>query len=177
MARLNWYGDDVIEHVTESVKEGVDRTVEECVDMARTMHEWVNRSGALEGSIWVMQGATSRGGTVVARWGSDDPHALEVEIGTSRVGPRVLAREQAASGNMWEIPSAKPNEGVTVTQPFTLLPPGTMKDQRGWVTAHRPSQGTGPLMGARPFLRPAASMHYRLLASRCRAAFQGMRMP
>jgi hypothetical protein len=78
---------------------------------------------------------------------------------------------------MWQIPGAKPEEGVTVIQPFTLLPPGTLKDQGGWVTIHRPSRGTGPLMGARPFLRPSADLQYRLLAPRCAAAFQGRRFP
>ena len=175
MARLTWNGDAIVTKVTEAAIAGTDATMDACVASAKTEHEWDSDSGELEGSIGVRQSATVRGATVVGRWGSDLPHALYMEIGTSRIGERVVPREEAGGGNMWQIPGPFPAMGVTVQQAFTILPPGTMKDQAGWVTLDKPSKGTGPLIRQRPYLRPAADREYRLLATRIRVAFQGGR--
>lgn len=176
MARLNWHGDEIVEKAEKASKLALDRTMADCVEMAKRIHPWHEQSGELDASIWVMQGATSRGTKVSGRWGSDLPHALYMEIGTSRVGQRVAVREREAGGNMWEVPGPFPREGVRVRQAFTILPPGTMKGQADWVNLHRPSMGTGPLISPRPFLRPAADLFYRILGPRTGQAFRGERM-
>lgn len=170
MATLEWRGKQVAAKMAAAAKLGVDKTMSECVSDARRNHPWVSQTGFEEASI-TMTGAHADGLRVSGRWGAYADYSLYLEIGTSRVGPTAGQREN--EGEMWSIPGPQPAEGVSVRQPFTILPPGTMADQETFVTLHRPSIGTGPLMGARPFLRPAADTNYPLLRTYIRAAFAG----
>ena len=152
---------------------GIDRTMADCVGDADRAHEWDNETGFLEASTTILGAAVITGSRVHGSWGSTADYALFIEIGTSRIGPTALEREAEGDDNMWSIPGPQPDPGVTVEQPFTILPPGTMDGQQDWVTLHRPSMGTGPLMQARPWLRPAADRHYPALAGYIGIAFQG----
>jgi hypothetical protein len=177
VAVIKWNGAQLRARAAQSAALAVDRTMTEAVRSASREHSYTNQDGFLEASTDVIEAAHRDGDRIVGRWGSTADYALEVEIGTSRIGPNVSEREAQGGGNMWEIPGPLPVEGVTVEQPFTILPPGTMDGQETFVTLHKPSLGTGPFMPARPFLRPAADRENRLLATRMGAAFQGEPMP
>ncbi|MHB1950161.1 MAG: hypothetical protein ACYCQK_01650 [Acidiferrobacteraceae bacterium] len=179
MATLKWNGREIVAKMAAAAAAGIDRTMSECVHDARREHSYVNRDGFLESSTDIIRHAGPDGMRVVGNWGSTADYALFVEIGTSRIGPTAPEREAADGGDMWAVPAQQPAEGVRVLQPFTILPPGTMPGQEGWVTLHRPSMGTGNpgLMAQRPFLRPAADREYPLLAPRIGAAFRGEQMP
>lgn len=171
MATIVWRGDAVKRRVAAAAQMGVDKVDADCVADARREHPWKSETGFEEGSI-TMAPAVLEGDRVRGRWGAYTEYSLALEIGTSRIGPTIFERE-ANSDGMWSIPAPKPEEGVTVVQPFTILPPGSMDGQEGFVTIHKPSLGEGPLMHSRPFLRPAADMNYPLLASYIGRAYRG----
>lgn len=172
MATIHWNGPAVRARVAAAAAVGIDATMAACVRDAKRSHGYMNRDGFLEASTQIVDLAAPEGPEIRGRWGATADYALFVEIGTSRIGPRALEREAADGGNMWAVPATQPADGVTVRQPFTILPPGTMPGQDDWVTVHRPSHGTGPLMAQRPFLRPAADAEYPGLAARIRAALE-----
>ena len=176
MATIEWNGAGIHARAALAAAAAVDRTMSECVRGARRDHEYVNRDGNLEATTDIVDAAHVDGDRVSGRWGSTADYALYVEIGTSRIGPTASEREDASDG-MWTIPDPAPEPGVTVRQDFTILPPGTMEGQEDFVTLDRPSEGTGPLMEQRPFLRPQADRENPLLAPRMAAAFQGREMP
>jgi hypothetical protein len=173
MAKLNWNGAKIAARTQAASVLAVDRTMSEAVIEAKAIHPWHNVTGFTEGSIAVMQPATVSGEKVSGRWGSSAADALDLELGTSRIGPTVGEREAASPEGMWTIAGPEPQPGVRVRQDFTILPPGTMPGQGDFVTLHRPSEGEGPLMEARPYLRPAADAQYKLLGRRIGQAFRG----
>lgn len=172
MARITWNGDAIKARVAAASKLGIDKVQSLCVTDARQIHPWSNQTGFEEGSI-TMAGAVLEGARVVGRWGAYTNYSLALEIGTSRIGPTIYEREQAGGGDMWAIPAPKPDDGVRVEQAFTILPPGSMEGQEGWVTIQKPSMGEGPLMHSQPFLRPSADMNYPLLAGFIGRAYRG----
>jgi hypothetical protein len=172
MASLEWNGDRILARTAAAAAAGIDQTMSECVRGARREHEYENQDGFLEASTDIIAPAHPAGDRVAGRWGSTASYALFVEIGTSRIGPDATIREAEGDGNMWSIPGTQPAEGVTVIQPFTVLPPGTMDGQEEWVTLHQPSRGEGAFMEARPFLRPQADANYPTLARRIGAFFR-----
>lgn len=172
MATIKWSGDRIIARMAAASAAGVDRTMGECVGGARREHGYDDETGFLTATTEILKPATVEGTKVSGTWGSTADYSLDVEIGTSRVGPTVEERKDAAAGNMWDVAAPQPEPGVTVEQPFTILPPGTMDGQEDFVTLHRPSMGEGPLMAQRPWLRPQADLQYPLLAARIGEAFR-----
>lgn len=172
MATIKWNGARVAARMAAAAAAGVDRTMAECVRGARREHQYDDETGFLTATTDILAPAHMDGTRVEGSWGSTADYSLFIEIGTSRVGPDATSREDAAAGNMWDVPAAQPSPGVTVEQGFTILPPGTMDGQEDFVTLHRPSMGTGPLMAQRPWLRPAADREYGLLAARIGESFR-----
>ncbi len=171
MATLEWNGDAVFDRVRRAAEVGVDRTLAEAVSQAKHDHRWVSRTGFLEATIGIVDFAHSDGLTVKGAFGALANYALDVEVGTSRVGPTVFERV-ADSAGWWTIPSPKPEPGVRVRQSFTIIPPGR---GHGFTTLHTPSTGSGPLKAARPYLRPAAFTQFPMLGFRIAEAYQEIR--
>ena len=165
---FEWNGDEVFERVRAAAEVGVQRTLEEASAQAKQAHRWVSRTGLLEASIGVLEPAHSDGLTVMGGFGALAGYALDVEIGTSRIGPTTFQRV-AGSAGWWTIPGPAPAPGVSVRQSFTILPPG---GGYGFSTLQKASMGTGPLKGARPYLRPAAYTIFPMLPMRIAEAFQ-----
>jgi hypothetical protein len=168
LAGFEWNGDEVFERVKAAAEVGVQRTLEAASEQAKTAHKWVSRTGLLEASIGVLEPAHSDGLIVKGKFGALAPYALDVEVGTSRIGPTTFQRV-AGSAGWWTIPGPAPAPGVSVRQSFTILPPG---GGYGFTTLHSPSTGVGPLKAARPFLRTAAFINFPLLSLRIAEAFQ-----
>lgn len=173
LAGFTWNGEEVFERVKAAAVAGVQRTLEESAAKAKTAHKWVSRTGFLEATIGVVDPAHSDGLVVRGAFGALAGYALDVEIGTSRIGPTTFERV-AGSAGWWTIPGPAPAPGVSVRQSFTILPPG---GGYGFSTLHKASMGTGPLQGARPYLRPAAYTNFPLLPFRIAAAFRGEELP
>lgn len=171
-AVFKWNGDEVFDQVRVACEAGIDRTLQAAVEQAKHAHRWVSRTGFLEATIGVVDPAHTDGLRVKGAFGALAPYALDVEIGTSRVGPTTFARV-AGSGGWWSIPGPAPSPGVSVRQSFTILPPG---GGYGFSTVGRSSIGTGPMKAARPYLRPAAYTQFPLLPLRVAAAFKGEEM-
>ncbi len=171
-AVFKWNGDEVFEQVRLAAEAGIDRTLEAAADQAKHSHRWVSRTGLLEATIGVLEPAHSDGLVVRGSFGALAGYALDVEIGTSRIGPTTFQRV-AGSAGWWTIPGPAPAPGVSVRQSFTILPPGR---GHGFSTLHRPSTGTGPITAARPYLRPAAFTQFPFLPVRIAAAFKGEEM-
>jgi hypothetical protein len=175
LAGFEWNGDAIFERVKAAAELGVDRTLAQAAAQAKHDHRWVSRTGFLEATIGVLEFAHSDGLSVKGTFGALANYALDVEIGTSRIGPTTFDRA-AGSAGWWTIPAAQPAPGVRVMQAFTLIPPGR---GFGWSTIHKPSRSPasgGPLKAARPYLRPAAYTEFPLLPLRVAAAFKGEEM-
>ena len=172
MATLDWRGDEVFAKVLAATVLGVDRTLAESASQAKTAHRWVSRTGFLEATIGVLAFAHVEGLRVSGSFGALANYALFVEVGTSRVGATALERVMA-SGGWWTIPGPAPAPGVTVSQSFTILPPG---GEYGFSTVHRGSKRKGPLTPMRAYLRPSAYVQFPLLPLRIAAAYQGEAM-
>jgi hypothetical protein len=168
LAGFTWNGEEVFERVKAAAVVGVQRTLEAASDQAKTAHKWVSRTGALEASIGVLEPAHSDGLVVKGAFGASAPYALDVEVGTSRIGPTTFQRV-AGSAGWWTIPGPAPAPGVSVRQSFTILPPG---GGYGFSTLHRPSTGTGPLTPMRAYIRPAGYTNFPLLPLRIAEAFR-----
>ena len=169
MATIDWKGDAILAKMGAAAKLALDKVMADCVSEAKRVHAYQNRDGFLEASTQITTPATVEGLKVVGHWGALANYALFVEIGTSRIGSTAFQREQAAGGMMWSIADPKPAEGVSVLQSFTIFPIGGGEFR----TRRTPSIGTGPLMAPRPFLRPAADLHYRFLSTYIGAAYRG----
>ncbi len=172
MATLDWKGDQVLNKMRVAAAVGVDKVMSDCVRDAKRVHAYENRDGFLEASTQITKPATTNGLTVKGNWGATANYALFVEIGTSRIGSTAFQREQENGGMMWAIPDPRPAEGVSVLQSFTIYPIGDGEFR----TRRTPSIGTGPLMGPRPFLRPAADANYRFLGAYIGAAYRGEKL-
>lgn len=171
MARITFRRREIVAHARDAAVVAVDATMAAAVRHASREHPYANRTGFLEAETKITEPAHSDGDLhVTGRWGDTADYALFVEIGTSRIGPTAEARAEA--GEMWDIPGPQPQPGVTVRQGFTILPPGTLEGQEDFLTLHRPSVGTGPLMEERPYLRPAADVANPTLAANLHAAFE-----
>ena len=171
MARVKIRRAEIVAHARDAAVAAVDATMAEAVRDAVREHPYANQTGFLEAETKIITPAHPDGDLHVGgSWGDTADYALFVEIGTSRIGP--TADERTHEGEMWSIPSPQPEPGITVQQPFTILPPGTMEGQEDFVTLHTPSMGTGPLMEEKPYLRPAADRANPMLATNLHAAFE-----
>ena len=93
---LDWKGAQVSEKLRKAQIEGVNATMAECVIDAKNSHEWLNRTGTLEGSIDIAQHAREEPGAVVGEWGSQDVHyAIYHEVGTAFMPARPYLRPAA----------------------------------------------------------------------------------
>lgn len=170
MARVTFRRREIVAHARAAAVVAIDDTMAAAVRDAAREHPYVNQTGFLEAETKILVPAHPDGDLHVSGcWGDTADYALFVEIGTSRIGP--TADQRTHEGEMWGIPGPQPEDGIEVLQPFTILPPGSMDGQEGFVTLHRPSVGEGPLMHAKPYLRPAADRTNPTLAARLHAAF------
>ncbi|MFA6318394.1 MAG: HK97-gp10 family putative phage morphogenesis protein [Elusimicrobiota bacterium] len=82
---FEWHGDDIERKVRKAAAVGVQKTMTECVRYAKDNHEFKNRTAHLEGSVSIVNPASSSGsGPVWGRWGSASiVYAAFIEFGTS----------------------------------------------------------------------------------------------
>lgn len=89
---LRWNGDALTAKMRQAQKVGVNATMAEAVQQAKTNHAWNNQTGVLEGSIKIAEFAREDAAGVVGTWGSTDVrYALIHELGGVIVPVRAKA--------------------------------------------------------------------------------------
>lgn len=89
---LRWNGDALTARMRAAQRLGVNKTMADCVQQAKTNHAWNNQTGVLEGSIKIADFARDDAGGVVGTWGSTDVrYALIHELGGVIVPVRAKA--------------------------------------------------------------------------------------
>ena len=79
---LEWNGPEVLRLMGEAALTGINATMAQAVEHAKRNHEWINRTGTLEGSIAIAEYAHKAGRGARGLWGSKDvEYALAQEIG------------------------------------------------------------------------------------------------
>lgn len=159
MATFSWNGRALLEKATEAAKAGIDRTMSECVDDARRGHEayppasqpgekYANRTGFDVQSIRILDNAD---GSVGATLEEGKVHGRWGSL--SNIALFLEIGTSVAGPNAMEREDAAGGDMDAIAPPI------------------------GPLMAARPTLRPASDREYPLLRPRIGAAFRGEEMP
>jgi phage gpG-like protein len=146
---LVWNGKAVTDRMRAAQIEGVNRTMASCVRGAKDNHAWKNRTGILEGSIGVAENAAVKGAGVEGTWGSKDVKYASIhEQGGTIQHPGGTSYFIGDDGKAVFVSSDDPRAaGLPKTKPHPIPIP------------------------ARPYLRPAADVHYPDLAGNIRKAF------
>lgn len=96
---VKWEGARVAAKMRKAEIRGINVIMSRCVNGAKTSHEWVNRTGILEGSIGIATFARRRGTGAAGVWGSQDViYARVHELGSEKLNivARPYLRPQAA---------------------------------------------------------------------------------
>lgn len=79
---LKWNGKALTAKMKRAQIKGVNNTMALCVQDAKNNHAWKNRTGVLEGSIDIAEGAHPEGAGIAGTWGSKGVvYALIHELG------------------------------------------------------------------------------------------------
>ena len=85
--KISWRGDDLARKLQTAARWGIDKTMSECVTEAKDNHPgWIYRSGLAEGSIRIVEEATTFDRRTVGKWGStgvDYMKKLEYDYGSA----------------------------------------------------------------------------------------------
>lgn len=160
MAEIQWNGARLKRRVRDATALATDRTMAECVAGAKAIHDtyppasapgepWANRIGALTGSIQILEGPTGFAGSDV-----DGDGNIVGRWGSLSEIALFVEIGTSTSG-----PDAVAREEAAGGSMWAVAAP------------------EGPLMAARPALRPTADTEYPLLLPRIRAAMAGAEMP
>lgn len=89
---LVWKGGAVTEKMRQAQILGVNKTMADCVNEAKSSHAWKNRTGVLEGAIDIVDYAEQEGRGVKGVWGVRDVrYALIHELGGTIVATKAKA--------------------------------------------------------------------------------------
>lgn len=152
---LKWNGDALSAKMRRAQIAGVNGTMALCVQDAKSDHAWLNRTGILEGSIDIAEGATVVANGVEGTWGSKGVkyariHELGGTIEHPGGTPYFIGEDGMATFVSKDHPDAA---DLPKTKPHDIVIP------------------------ARPYLRPAADKRYPELAKNVKAAFEAMEGP
>lgn len=95
---VKWKGAAVLRATRRAQVRGINVIMSRCVQGAKTAHEWINRTGILEGSIGIHIFARASGGGIAGEWGSADVvYARVHELGSAKMNipARPYLRPQA----------------------------------------------------------------------------------
>ncbi len=96
---VKWRGAQVAAKMLRAEIRAINVIMSRCVRGAKTSHEWINRTGILEGSIGVAIFARRQGTGAAGIWGSQDViYARVHELGSEKLNikARPYLRPQAA---------------------------------------------------------------------------------
>ena len=166
---LVWKGQALTERMRAAQREGVNKTMADCVKRSRTIHEWDDQTGRLTRSIKIVLFAYPAGNGVRGTWGSTDVnYALMQEIGGTIRPKRAkflavpISEEAKRAGSPRNLPNLVYVQSVR-GQPMLV------NENTGRVHYLLKKSVTIP---ARPYLRPSADEIYPQLARNIRAAYQ-----
>lgn len=166
---LKWTGPAVTEKLRAAQIEGVNRTMAACVNHAKANHSWENQSATLEGGIGIVDYAALNGTGVRGTWGVQDVrYALMMEVG-GIIRPKKakylaipLTPEARIAG------SPRNMAGLVFVQSLKGQP--MLVDEQTGDPEYLLRQSV--TIKARPYLRPAADVHYPRLPDAIRKAYQ-----
>ncbi len=95
---VKWKGPRVLRATRRAQVRGINVIMSRCVRGAKTSHEWINRTGILEGSIGIHTFARKTGAGISGEWGSADVvYARVHELGSAKMNipARPYLRPQA----------------------------------------------------------------------------------
>ncbi len=103
---VKWEGAKVAAKMRKAEVRGINVVMSRCVRTAKTSHEWVNRTGILEGSIGVAVFARRQGDGAAGIWGSQDVvYARVHELGSEKLNIRARPYLRPAAGDHYpELP-------------------------------------------------------------------------
>lgn len=165
---LEWRGEIVMQNMRDATRIGVNQTMSDAVDMAKTIHTWKNRTGILEGSIRIHEFAHLDGHGYKGTWGSRDVrYALIHEIG-GVIRPKASKfLAIPVSGAAKSVGSPRDMSGLAFVQSLKGQP--LLMDDNQTVHFVLKRQVVIP---ARPYLRPAADATYPGLRRNISRAFE-----
>ena len=94
---LDWKGDEVIKRMQSAARYGVNKTMAECVAIAKGTHPFTNRTAMAERSIRIVMPAKTEkvSGTTIGIWGSINvAYFWALEFGTRLTKTRVSIRQR-----------------------------------------------------------------------------------
>ena len=85
-AGIKWEGPKVASKMRKAEIRAINVVMSRCVRRAKTSHEWINRTGILEGSIGIDIFARPQGSGAAGVWGSADVvYARVHELGSAKL--------------------------------------------------------------------------------------------
>ena len=85
-AGVRWEGPRVADKMRKAEMRGINVIMSRCVRGAKTTHEWINRTGILEGSIGIEIFARPQGSGASGIWGTADVvYARVHELGSEKL--------------------------------------------------------------------------------------------
>jgi hypothetical protein len=151
MARLVWRGGEVADKMAAAAALGIDQTMAECVKHAKSDHPTFPPASQPYTRFHNRTG---------------------FEVGSIKILDGASMRDAATVGGSWGSDS---NYGLFLEIGTSIE--GPTAEQRAIAAGGDMSMiapAAGPLMAPRPWARPAADLHYPLLAGRIGAAFRSM---
>ena len=97
---VKWEGAKVAATMRKAEIRGINLVMSRCVRTAKTSHEWINRTGILEGSIGIAFKARRKGSGAAGIWGSQDVvYARIHELGSEKQNIRARPYLRPAAAN------------------------------------------------------------------------------
>lgn len=166
---IKWTGKAVTEKMRQAQIAGVNAIMADCVKHAKANHTWQYQQGALHGGIGIVEYARAEGDGVRGVWGVQDVrYALMMEVGGVIKPKRAkflaipLTPEARIAGSPRRMP------GLAYVQSKNgqpMLIDSTSGDAQYLLR-------DSVTIPARPYLRPAADVHYPRMAAEIRKAFE-----
>lgn len=166
---LVWKGDELIAGMRAAEREGVNRTMAECVQHAKSSHNWENRTGVLEGGIDIVVYAVVIPTGVEGTWGVYDVAYARIHELGGTIEPKNAkflaipisdaARRAGSPRQMANLAYVQSLKG----QP--MLVDSSTGDVHYLLRKH-------VTIPARPYLRPAGDAKYPNLPANIRKAYE-----
>lgn len=121
---FEWHGDRVLKRMQQAARFGINRTMVECVVLAKSGHPFTNRSGMAERSIRIaMPAKTDARGSTAGLWGSMGvKYFRALEFGTRKTRTRTSIRARNRIMRTGVLKTGRMNRGLPPWQGGSFKP-------------------------------------------------------
>lgn len=110
---LKWNGDNILRRINRASRVGINRTMGQCVLVAKQDHAFTNRTTIAEGSISVVTGAVTQGDKSFGIWGSKGVIYFKyLEFGTRFTQTRTSIKDRLRIMRTGVLKTGRKNAGV-----------------------------------------------------------------